>query len=157
MIGNHPSPRPARSELEDDRDFLVQADPDLLVLLRTERHDRLADRPLDPKTSVTTRDGDLDPSPFPAGFFDRRSDASFQPRHRTAILAADSVDGERAEQEMLFDLAQEVFHHEVNPLRISGRDDDMKPMSGKVPKTESREGGDPFRVRDVDAIRPPAR
>jgi hypothetical protein len=29
---------------------------------------------------------------------------------------------------MLFDLAQEVFHHAVNPIRISGRDDDEQPL-----------------------------
>src|SRR5258708_3259519 len=52
------------SELEDDLDLLVRSEPDLLVPLGSERHDRLADRPLDPEAPVTTRDGDLDPSPL---------------------------------------------------------------------------------------------
>src|SRR5262249_24617237 len=60
----------SRSELEDDLALLVQTDPDLLVIVGVEGHDRLADRPLDPEAPVTPRDGDFDSSPLPAGFLD---------------------------------------------------------------------------------------
>ena len=66
-------------------------------MLGIEGHDRLADRPLDPETPVTARDGDLDASSLAAGFFDRRTDASFQPRDGAAIPSANGLDEQAAE------------------------------------------------------------
>ena len=97
-------------------------------MLGVEGHDCLADRPLHPEAPVTARDGDLDPSPFPAGFLDRRSNACLEVRDGAAVSSADGLDDEGTEEGMLFDLAQEVFHHAVNLIRISGREDDVQPL-----------------------------
>jgi hypothetical protein len=36
-------------------------------------------------------------------------------------VTANGPDGDRAEQEVFLDLAQEVFHHELNPSRMNRR------------------------------------
>jgi hypothetical protein len=105
------------SELEDDFNLLVQSNPNLFVHLPSKRHDRLSDRALDPKTPVTTCDGNLDSSPFAACVLDRRSDPGFKPQHRTAV-PTDGMHDECAEKEMLWGLAQEVFQHLANLVRI---------------------------------------
>jgi hypothetical protein len=111
-------------KLEDDLDLLIQADPDLLVLLGAEGHDRLADRPLDLEPSVTTRDGNLGASPRSAGVRDGRPDPGLQPSDRAAPPSPDGTDGERAEQEMLIDPAQEVVHGRVTSIETNALVDD---------------------------------
>lgn len=79
-------------------------------MLGIEGHDRFADGPLDPEAPVTARDGDLDASPLAAGFLDRRADAGLQVRDGAANSSANGLDDQGAEQEMLLERTEEVFH-----------------------------------------------